>query len=153
MVKSVDSVDHLKSLGSKETTYDFEGPHAGMLETFANTAPPGQVYQVELNTNEFTSLCPKTNQPDFGEISVRYSPREHCVETKSLKLYLFAFRNQGSFMESIVNRIAKDLFDVLHPRGLTVVGKFAKRGGVEVVVTATLFTPEQYSDAITEAVE
>lgn len=87
-------------------------------------------------TEEFTSLCPKTGQPDFAEILLEYIPGEVCLESKSLKLYLFSFRQEGSFMESIVNRMLEDFVAVCSPRWMKVTGKFASRGGIQTIVEA-----------------
>lgn len=87
---------------------------------------------VKLDFNEFTSLCPRTKQPDFGEIRIVYKPRGRIVETKSLKLYLFGYRNVGMFQERIVQTIGDDLFFLLSPESLEVTGKFNSRGGVVI---------------------
>jgi 7-cyano-7-deazaguanine reductase len=103
------------------------------LEAFPNRFPQRD-YVITLEHPEFTSLCPMTGQPDFGTIRVRYVPGERCVESKSFKLYLGAFRNHGSFMESVTNRIASDLITVLAPRRMTVEGIFNVRGGTNISV-------------------
>lgn len=87
---------------------------------------------VELQCPEFTSLCPKTKQPDFAKITIRYSPNKRLVESKSLKLYLFSYRNHGSFHENCVNQIAKDLFALMDPFWLEVRGDFGARGGISI---------------------
>lgn len=129
-----DDVSQLKSLGSKSTEYTFE-VNSSLLECFPNKAE-GRDSIVRLITREFTSLCPKTGQPDFAEIDIKYIPNKLCVESKSLKLYLFSYRNTGSFMETIVNQIADDLFALMQPKQLTVVGEFAPRGGIAIIVEA-----------------
>ena len=102
-----------------------------MLETFPNKHPENE-YLVTFNCPEFTSLCPKTGQPDFGKIVINYIPREKMVESKSLKLYLFSFRNHGDFHEDCVNIIMKDLVRLMEPRYLDVVGYFTPRGGISI---------------------
>jgi 7-cyano-7-deazaguanine reductase len=106
------------------------------LEVFPNRHP-GRDYLVRHSCPEFTSVCPKTGQPDFGTIEVVYVPDRVCVELKSLKLYLQGFRNQGIFYEDVVNVILDDLVGVLRPRRLTVEGRFDVRGGISSVVTAS----------------
>lgn len=132
--KSLDGAKELKSLGSKKTTYQYTEPSKDGLETFPNPHPANS-YEVVLATNEFTSLCPKTGQPDFASIEIRYIPNQRCVETKSLKLYLFAFRQYGAFMEDLTNKILNDLVSVLHPKEITITGSFASRGGITLNVT------------------
>jgi len=124
----------LQSLGAKETRYP-TAPDVSILETFSNKAP-GRPYKVEFHTAEFTSLCPVTGQPDFATITIVYQPRELCVESKSLKLYLFAFRSFQGFMESITNKICDDLVALLSPRWIMVVGDFNARGGITTRVVA-----------------
>ncbi len=106
------------------------------LEVFPNRHP-GRDYLVRHSCPEFTSVCPKTGQPDFGTVEVVYVPDRVCVELKSLKLYLQAFRNQGIFYEDVVNVILDDLVGALRPRRLTVEGRFNVRGGMSSVVTAS----------------
>jgi 7-cyano-7-deazaguanine reductase len=104
-----------------------EAPSADQLETFANPAP-GRDYAIEIVCPEFTSLCPKTGQPDFGTITYSYTPEERCVELKSLKLYLQRFRNEGIFYEAVVNRLLDDFVTACRPRRCRVVGSFTPRG-------------------------
>ena len=106
-----------------------------VLQTFANPHPKRD-YQIVHVAPEFTSVCPKTSQPDFGEITIRYVPAKLCVELKSLKLYLQSFRNEGVFYEDIINRILDDLVAALKPRRMTVSGEFTPRGGLHSIVTA-----------------
>ena len=103
------------------------------LETFANPAPDRD-YEIAFDCPEFTSLCPLTGQPDFARITITYVPDRRCVELKSLKLYLWSFRNEGTFHEAVTNRICDDLWKLLLPRRLTVVGDFNVRGGIGTVV-------------------
>lgn len=102
-----------------------------ILETFKNKHPENE-YVVTFNCPEFTSLCPKTGQPDFAKIIISYIPREDMVESKSLKLYLFSFRNHGDFHEDCVNIIMKDLVRLMNPRYLEVTGIFTPRGGISI---------------------
>ena len=102
-----------------------------ILETFKNKHPDNE-YLVTFNCPEFTSLCPKTGQPDFAKIIINYIPREDMVESKSLKLYLFSFRNHGDFHEDCVNIIMKDLVKLMNPRYLEVKGIFTPRGGISI---------------------
>ena len=105
------------------------------LETFPNPNP-ARPYEIAMECPEFTCLCPKTGQPDFATISLRYVPAERCVELKSLKLYLWSFRNEGAFHEAVTNRILDDLVAALAPRKCEVVGDFLVRGGIHTVVIA-----------------
>ena len=132
----IDDVDDLTQLGSVGAQYDFDVPSVKILEAFPNKYP-GRDYVVEYIFPEFTSLCPRTGQPDFATIKIRYIPDTFCVETKSLKLYFFAYRSQGTFMETLTNRILEDVVAVCKPRWCEVVGKFAPRGGIQINVTAT----------------
>ena len=103
------------------------------LETFANPNPERD-YEIHFDAPEFTCLCPMTGQPDFATIRIRYVPDQKCVELKSLKLYLWSFRDEGTFHEAVTNRIADDLIAALAPRRLTVEGDFYVRGGIKTVV-------------------
>ena len=105
-----------------------------MLETFQNTYPQRN-YVIEIVCPEFTSVCPKTGQPDFGTLTFRYIPNERCVELKSLKLYLQQFRNQGIFYENVTNRILDDLVSLLNPRWMKLTAAFTPRGGISTTVT------------------
>ncbi|MDE5672529.1 MAG: preQ(1) synthase [Duncaniella sp.] len=102
-----------------------------VLETFVNKHPDNE-YLVTFTCPEFTSLCPKTGQPDFAKILISYIPREKMVESKSLKLYLFSFRNHGDFHEDCVNIIMKDLIALMNPRYIEVKGIFTPRGGIAI---------------------
>lgn len=135
---TTDDVSNLSQLGSNQTDYKYDRPHSGILETFPNKFPDND-YMVELKVPEFTSLCPKTGQPDFATIEIEYAPAELCVETKSLKLYMFSYRNHGSFMESITNKILNDLVEVVKPKSMTVTGKFNARGGITLDVSASYY--------------
>jgi 7-cyano-7-deazaguanine reductase len=104
------------------------------LETIPNPNP-GRDYTIRFTCPEFTCLCPRTGQPDFATIQVEYVPGDLCVELKSLKLYLWSFRDEGHYHEAVTNRILDDLVAALHPRKMRVVGDFKIRGGIRTVVT------------------
>ncbi|MEZ6038211.1 MAG: preQ(1) synthase [Planctomycetota bacterium] len=111
------------------------GPHdATVLETFPNPNP-GRDYEIEFVCPEFTCVCPKTGQPDFATIRIRYVPDQLCVELKSLKLYLWSFRDVGAFHEKVTNDICDDLVTLLAPRRMTLRGEFMVRGGITTTVT------------------
>jgi 7-cyano-7-deazaguanine reductase len=106
------------------------------IETFPSPRPQRE-FEIAINCPEFTSLCPKTGLPDFGEIRIHYVPRDHCIELKSLKYYIADFRNRGIFYESVTNQILDDLVAAVQPRRMTVTGDFTVRGGIKTVVTAS----------------
>ena len=110
-------------------------PHQN-LETFPNPQPERD-YEIRLDCPEFTCLCPKTGQPDFATIKIRYIPKKRCIELKSLKLYLWSYRNEGAFHEAVTNRILNDLVKAVQPRWMEVTGDFYIRGGIHTTVTAT----------------
>lgn len=105
------------------------------LDWFPNPRP-GRAYEIRFECPEFTCLCPKTGQPDFATFRIRYTPEAKCVELKSLKLYLWSFRDEGHFHEDVTNRILDDLVQVLAPRRIVVEGDFLVRGGIHTVVEA-----------------
>ncbi len=105
------------------------------LETFDNQHPERD-YKIEIVAPEFTSVCPKTGQPDFGTLTITYTPEKKCVELKSLKLYLQSFRNEGIFYENVTNQILDDLVAVLAPRWIKLEASFTPRGGISTTVTA-----------------
>ena len=109
-------------------------PSAEQLETFPNPSP-GRDYAIEIVCPEFTSLCPKTGQPDFGTITYTYTPAAVCVELKSLKLYLQGFRNQGIYYEQVINRLLDDFVAACRPVRCRVAGAFTPRGGITTTVT------------------
>ncbi|MDH5233810.1 MAG: preQ(1) synthase [Gemmatimonadota bacterium] len=129
-------------------------PQPELLETFPNPYPDRE-YEIFMTTPEFTSLCPlggiesdaaelallKGGAPDFATINITYVPDQVCVELKSLKLYLWSFRNDGIFYERVVNRILDDVAEKVRPRSLKVVGDFNVRGGIKSVITATYAKP------------
>ncbi|HTU24224.1 MAG TPA: preQ(1) synthase [Pirellulales bacterium] len=106
-----------------------------ILETFDNQFPDRE-YTIEIVCPEFTSVCPKTGQPDFGTLTFTYVPAKKCVELKSLKLYLQRFRNEGIFYEHVTNRILDDLVATVQPRRMTLLAAFTPRGGISTRVTA-----------------
>ncbi|MYD70239.1 MAG: NADPH-dependent 7-cyano-7-deazaguanine reductase QueF [Acidobacteria bacterium] len=110
------------------------------IETFPNPSPERD-YEIAIRCPEFTSVCPKTGLPDFGEIRITYVPEDRCIELKALKLYMVAFRNQGIFYEAVTNRILDDLVAACRPRRMTVVGDFSVRGGISTLVTADYVQP------------
>ena len=134
-----DDVSTLVTLGQGATAYP-RTVTPGLLETFPN-AFPGRRYVVTFASEEFTSLCPKTGQPDFGRITIRYVPDATCIESKSLKLYLFSYRDEGTFMETLTNRILDDLVAACQPLEMEVTGDFAARGGITIAVTASYVKP------------
>jgi 7-cyano-7-deazaguanine reductase len=115
--------------------YNFLMPSA-TLETFPNPRP-GRDYEIETRCPEFTSVCPKTGLPDFGEIQINYVPDTLCLELKALKYYMVEFRNKGIFYEAVTNQILDELVAACGPRRMTVVGDFSVRGGISTTVTAT----------------
>ena len=112
-----------------------DSPDKARLEAFPN-ANSKRDYWIEFDCPEFTCLCPVTGQPNFGHISIRYIPDNLCLESKSLKLYLFSFRNHGAFHENVVNRVLDDLVRTIKPRRAVVTGRFNARGGIAITVTA-----------------
>lgn len=117
-------------LGNQNNKYNFDY-NPKVLETFNNKHIEND-YFVKFNCPEFTTLCPKTNQPDFGTVYISYIPGELMVESKSLKLYLFSFRNHGDFHEDAMNIIMKDLIALMDPKYIEVWGKFTPRGGISI---------------------
>lgn len=120
----------LSILGNQNVKYDFNY-NKEVLETFENHHQEYD-YFVKFNCPEFTSLCPITSQPDFATIYINYIPDKKMVESKSLKLYLFSFRNHGDFHENCINVIMKDLVELMDPRYIEVCGKFLPRGGISI---------------------
>ncbi len=137
----------LKALGSK-TKYKMDyAPE--VLETFENKHPTND-YWVQFNCPEFTSLCPITGQPDFAEIKIAYIPQKLMVESKSLKLYLFSFRNHGDFHEDCVNIIMKDLIQLIQPKYIEVIGLFTPRGGISIYPYANYGQPGTRYETLAE---
>ena len=130
MSRSDNELTGVSLLGNQKVKYPTDyAPE--MLESFKNKHPENE-YLVTFHCPEFTSLCPKTGQPDFGTIIINYIPRVEMVESKSLKLYLFSFLNHGDFHEDCVNIIMKDLIRLLDPRYIEVIGEFMPRGGISI---------------------
>ncbi len=125
----------LSLLGQSKTTLP-PSPEEATLEAFENRHPERD-YVITFNCPEFTAVCPITGQPDFGSIVIEYVADKTCLESKSLKLYLGSFRNQGIFHEAVVNRILDDLVKLLQPRSMTVTGNFNARGGISISVVAS----------------
>ena len=119
---------------------EFFGMSRETLETFPNPRP-GREYEVVIRCPEFTSVCPKTGLPDFGEIRITYVPDEHCLELKSLKYYLIGFRDRGIFYEQATNEICDHLVAACRPRRMRVVGDFTARGGIKTSVTVEYTAP------------
>jgi 7-cyano-7-deazaguanine reductase len=124
----------------RKTVYTDEHAAAGLdaelpdIECWPNQYPDD--YHIEISTPEFTSVCPRTGLPDHGTITLRYVPAKQCLELKSLKMYLLAYRNLGIFQENAVNRILRDCVGACRPRSMTVTGEFTPRGGVYSKITA-----------------
>lgn len=128
--RTAQETDGLTFLGNQETKYESDyAPQ--VLETFINKHQEND-YFVKFNCPEFTSLCPITGQPDFATITISYVPDVRMVESKSLKLYLFSFRNHGDFHEDCVNIIMKDLIKIMDPKYIEVLGEFTPRGGISI---------------------
>ena len=130
MSRNEKELNGVSLLGNQNTKYQYEYDPE-VLETFVNKHPENE-YLVTFNCPEFTSLCPKTGQPDFAKIVINYIPREKMVESKSLKLYLFSFRNHGDFHEDCMNIIMKDLIKLMDPKYIEVRGIFSPRGGISI---------------------
>ena len=125
-----DELKNVTLLGNQNTEYKTDY-NPKVLETFDNKHVEND-YFVKFNCPEFTSLCPKTGQPDFATIYISYVPNIKMVESKSLKLYLFSFRNHGDFHEDCINKIMKDLVELMDPKYIEVWGKFTPRGGISI---------------------
>lgn len=142
MSRTQNELQGVSLLGNQNTTY-YQDYTPEVLETFVNKHPESD-YVVTFNCPEFTSLCPKTGQPDFAKIIVNYIPRERMVESKSLKLYLFSFRNHGDFHEDCVNIIKNDLVKLMDPKYLEVIGIFMPRGGISIYPFANYVGDKKY---------
>ena len=137
--RSKEETGDITLLGNQNTKYSSDyAPE--VLETFPNKHP-GRDYFVKFNCPEFTSLCPITGQPDFATLYISYVPREIMVESKSLKLYLFSFRNHGDFHEDCVNIIMNDLIQLMNPKYIEVTGIFTPRGGISIYPYANYGRP------------
>ncbi len=122
------------TLPEKLPTYVVTRP-TGKLDTFASPRP-GRPFTITFETEEFTCLCPLTGQPDFAKLRIQYQPDQLCVESKSLKLYLWSFRDQGAFHEAVTNQILDDLVKATQPQWMRVEGDFLIRGGIRTLVVA-----------------
>jgi 7-cyano-7-deazaguanine reductase len=120
--------------------FDMATKPSKQLETFPNPHPQRD-FEIAMECPEFTCICPRTGQPDFATIRIRYVPAELCVELKSLKLYLWSYRDEGAFHEAVINRILDDLVEACRPKTMTVVGDFNVRGGIHTTVTAEYKAP------------
>lgn len=129
-MRTDDELEGVSLLGNQATRYPSDY-NPDILETFINKHPDSE-YVVTFDCPEFTTLCPKTGQPDFGHILISYIPRLKMVESKSLKLYLFSFRNHGDFHEDCVNIILNDLWNLMEPRYIEIKGLFMPRGGISI---------------------
>lgn len=140
MPRTKEELEGVTLLGNQNTKYSYDY-NPDVLETFINKHPEND-YIVTFDAYEFTSLCPKTGQPDLAKIVLNYIPRERMVESKSLKLYLFSFRGHGAFHEDCVNIIAKDLIALMDPKYLEVRGIFAPRGGISIFPFVNYTAPD-----------
>jgi len=127
-------MDELSLLSASKTPVPLS-PEEAELETFANSHPD-RAYVIQFDCPEFTSICPITGQPDFGQIIIEYIAGQRCVESKSLKIYLFSYRNHGAFHEQVTNMILDDLVAACEPRWAKVSGIFRPRGGIAIEVFA-----------------
>jgi 7-cyano-7-deazaguanine reductase len=135
-----------KNLGAAKKGFPSK-PNKNILESF-NNRHPDSLYLVPLICAEFTSICPVTGQPDFGKFEIVYVPGKKMVESKSLKLYLFSFRNHGEFHEDVTNRIFNDLWGILWPKFMRVIGDFNVRGGIAIKPLV-----QKFSDDVKPAAE
>ena len=143
------NADSLKLLGISKQDYPTD-PKDAPLEVIP-WRPRSRGTVVKLDCPEFTALCPKTGQPDFGKLVIEYEPRDKLVESKALKLYLFAFRNHGDFHEVTVDRIANDLFDAMNPYWVRVRGEYLPRGGISIWPECTLLGEDVSIDEVRRA--
>ena len=116
-------------------------PDPTVLETFDDPYPDRE-YEIEINCPEFTSVCPKTGQPDFGTMNIKYIPDRRCIELKSLKIYLQGYRNEGIFYEAVTNRILDDLVKACSPKSMTLTSRWTPRGGLTSIITCHYPQPE-----------
>lgn len=146
--RNAEELQGVSLLGNQNTHYT-DDYNPKVLETFVNKHPDND-YVVTFDAYEFTSKCPKTGQPDFAKVIISYIPREKMVESKSLKLYLFSFRNHGDFHEDCMNIIAKDLIKLMDPKYLEVRGIFSPRGGISIYPFVNYVAPDcpQFQDML-----
>ena len=138
--RTKEQLEGVTLLGNKNTKYKYDYDPS-VLETFVNKHPEND-YVVTFDAYEFTSLCPKTGQPDLAKVIISYIPNKKMVESKSLKLYLFSFRNHGDFHEDCMNIIMKDLIKLMNPKYIEVRGIFAPRGGISIFPMANWANPD-----------
>ena len=136
-----EELENISLLGNQNTKYKYDHPSADMFETFKNKHPDNN-YLVNFRCYEFTSLCPVTGQPDFATVNISYIPNEDMVESKSLKLYLFSFRNHGDFHEDCTNIILNDLVKTMKPKYCRVITDFTPRGGISIDTIAEYTQPK-----------
>lgn len=155
MAKGQPSVKHLKALAvsaKNKRSYKQRGVQPALLERFScPTGPNGQASKnlvIDIVVAEFTSLCPLTGQPDFATIRIKYRPSSWCVESKSLKLYMGSYRNQGEFHESCVQRMLRDLVKLLDPKYMRITGEFTPRGGIPFWPTAEYEAPNWSEESV-----
>lgn len=129
------NVDHLKNLGTVVPYDRYNNPDPALLEVFDNPCKDRQ-YATEFVFTEFSSLCPRTGSPDFGTITIRYFPKDFCLETKALKIYMGAYRQHGAFMEAVTNKILDDLSNACKPYHMRIEANFNRRGGTDISVIA-----------------
>jgi 7-cyano-7-deazaguanine reductase len=132
-------IKNLTLLGAASTSYAYDAPASRQLETFEYQSSVPQA--VGFITSEFTSLCPKTGQPDFASIEIIYVPQRKGIESKSLKLYLFRYRNHGAFHEDCISKILRDAVEALEPWYLKVIGDFTPRGGIAIKPVSVFYAP------------
>ena len=140
MSRNSEELNGVTLLGNQNTKYSYDYDPK-VLETFVNKHPDND-YVVTFDAYEFSSLCPKTGQPDWAKVVISYIPNEQMVESKSLKLYLFSFRNHGDFHEDCMNIIMKDLIKLMDPKYIEVKGIFAPRGGISIFPFVNWANPE-----------
>lgn len=149
MSRNKEELNGVTLLGNQNTKYKYDYDPS-VLETFINKHPDND-YVVTFDAYEFTSLCPKTGQPDLAKVVISYIPNEHMVESKSLKLYLFSFRNHGDFHEDCMNIVMKDLIKLMNPKYIEVKGIFAPRGGISIFPFVNWANPDfSYADLARE---
>lgn len=144
MSRNAQELQGVSLLGNQNTSYSYDYTPE-VLETFINKHPDND-YLVTFDAYEFTSLCPKTGQPDFAKVFISYIPSDKMVESKSLKLYLFSFRNHGDFHEDCMNIIMKDLIKLLSPKYIEVYGIFSPRGGISIYPFCNYAKNDEYTD-------
>ena len=138
--KQFNDTSMLSALGSRTTDYDLSEPKADIFECFKNTT--SRPYIINIEIPEWTGMCPKTGQPDFAHISIAYMPRDLCIESKSMKLYIVSYRNYGCFMESTTNKFIDDMVAACQPYWIKVQGIYNPRGGIDLNVNAEYYSSD-----------